>query len=682
MSLSIIEILLNYAQNSSYDGTYTDSSTGCAAYDDLSSDSEYLFYQLMVIPSVLEFILLSFMITRQTKWLDKCWSRPGILYPMDIYEMKNRISFIAAFGAISFLFYEVILNSRYIFPFTGHLGVRFFVILFSVVCYGFIYFPIFAALTLKSPIGYAIGSLHVWVFTYKAYDDTFGCASKIDSLDQFLVVLRDWPKLLAISYLAIAMPVRFLISVKLFPHIPMINPRENTVGPMKDELEKIRCSFQGRHIRKILDPPVETVEEDKVIDGCRGKMFICCEDLLKPWIYRNNPEFKYSARILSVYFVCFILIYKISAEFLFFLVPLFDYLLLYIAAIMEYIGWYPSIYDTPDIESARTLLYIVYYSVDSMKICFICACVIEVLLSCMIIFHMISSYRKNLIGLYKGSKIHIPPRSEKSNPSIMVGTMRYTGYQVGYILWGYLIQWSIFFLIFNVIALIINLYRIGAADFITNLIKQLWPAPITALALNLIQILLAKFVFLQERGNLLAIDNRRGFFFLTYFVFFYNTFLGVVSCLLRIIKAIVIGALFLGRLDHSTLPRRFQLMDPGFDAYVGFMHMENAHFNPIVLTFLSLLKRKTDSDTKNKKGIENELYDVKYNMKGHPHRLAIRRWQLSCMLHYNPQLRIMRKQYLSNLRPSKAGIVTSKNEVKDKPSVSVTIPGKDVQMKV
>lgn len=43
----------------------------------------------------------------------------------------------------------------------------------------------------------------------------------------------------------------------------------------------------------------------------------------------------------------------------------------------------------------------------------------------------------------------------------------------------------------------------------------------------------------------------------------------------------------------------------GFDAYVGFMHMENAHFNPIVLTFLSLLKSKTASDTKNKKGIGN-----------------------------------------------------------------------------
>lgn len=66
-----------------------------------------------------------------------------------------------------------------------------------------------------------------------------------------------------------------------------------------------------------------------------------------------------------------------------------------------------------------------------------------------------------------------------------------------------------------------------------------------------------------------------------------------------------------------------------------------------------------------------ELYDVKYNMKGHSHRLAIRRWQLACMLHYNPQLRIMRKNYLSNLRPSKAGVVKSKSEVKDKTSVSV-----------
>lgn len=58
-----------------------------------------------------------------------------------------------------------------------------FVILLSVFCYGIIYFPIFAALTLRSAIGYAIGTLHVWVFTYKAYDDTFSCASSVGKVN-------------------------------------------------------------------------------------------------------------------------------------------------------------------------------------------------------------------------------------------------------------------------------------------------------------------------------------------------------------------------------------------------------------------------------------------------------------------------------------------------------------------
>ena len=56
---------------------------------------------------------------------------------------------------------------------------------------------------------------------------------------------------------------------------------------------------------------------------------------------------------------------------------------------------------------------------------------------------------------------------------------------------------------------------------------------------------------------------RRVFFVVVYFMFFYNIFLGLVSCLLRIIKAMALGTLFLPRLDHSTLPRKFQWFDPG-----------------------------------------------------------------------------------------------------------------------
>lgn len=60
---------------------------------------------------------------------------------------------------------------------------------------------------------------------------------------------------------------------------------------------------------------------------------------------------------------------------------------------------------------------------------------------------------------------------------------------------------------------------------------------------------------------------RRLFFIFTYFMFFYNIFIGIFSCLMRIIKSIILGALFLPRLDHSTLPRKFQQMDPGNFTY-------------------------------------------------------------------------------------------------------------------
>ena len=46
-------------------------------------------------------------------------------------------------------------------------------------------------------------------------------------------------------------------------------------------------------------------------------------------------------------------------------------------------------------------------------------------------------------------------------------------------------------------------------------------------------------------------------------MFFYNIFLGMVSCLLCILKAMFLGIVFVGRLDSSTLPRRFEFIDPG-----------------------------------------------------------------------------------------------------------------------
>ena len=49
-----------------------------------------------------------------------------------------------------------------------------FVILFSVICYGIAYFPVFAALTLYTIPSLILGTLHAWMFTgielYKSFE--------------------------------------------------------------------------------------------------------------------------------------------------------------------------------------------------------------------------------------------------------------------------------------------------------------------------------------------------------------------------------------------------------------------------------------------------------------------------------------------------------------------------------
>ena len=62
---------------------------------------------------------------------------------------------------------------------------------------------------------------------------------------------------------------------------------------------------------------------------------------------------------------------------------------------------------------------------------------------------------------------------------------------------------------------------------------------------------------------LMLFSSRRLFHIVSYFLFFLNIFVGLFSCLIRIFYAILLGALFLPRLQKSALPRDWELFDPG-----------------------------------------------------------------------------------------------------------------------
>ena len=72
-----------------------------------------------------------------------------------------------------------------------------------------------------------------------------------------------------------------------------------------------------------------------------------------------------------------------------------------------------------------------------------------------------------------------------------------------------------------------------------------------------------EFLWGKRCGNIAFFPNRRLFHVCTFFLFFFNIFLGVFSCLKRIIVGAVLGVMFLGRTQKSVISRDFELKDPG-----------------------------------------------------------------------------------------------------------------------
>lgn len=121
---------------------------------------------------------------------------------------------------------------------------------------------------------------------------------------------------------------------------------------------------------------------------------------------------------------------------------------------------------------------------------------------------------------------------------------------------------------------------------------------------------------------------------------------------MRIIKAIILGALFLPRLDHSTLPKKFQRMDPGFDAYCGFMHVESTHTNPVAMVFISILQAEslTALKRKEKKILNIILRDEYQEMLAKKRRKARWKWLLAYTLVNNPEISLQRRLVLAKER--------------------------------
>ncbi|XP_055869119.1 receptor for retinol uptake stra6-like isoform X1 [Biomphalaria glabrata] len=330
-------------------------------------------------------------------------------------------------------------------------------------------------------------------------------------------------------------------------------------------------------------------------------------------------------------------------------------------------------------DTLKLILDVLHHIIDLVYYSLLVAIALSCAMTLVNILHMGTSFRNNLFMLYRGDYTYIPEASKFSAQGLCVGNMKFAGFQVAYLIWGFMIITIILFIICFSMGVFILSLIFGYIDWLVNKVLQVWPGVLIGIALVIIQKILTRFVFLQGNAQHLLLDNRRFYFITTYFMFFYNIFLGIVSCFMRIIKSVAVGILLLARLDSSLMPRKFERFDPGFSAYIGYIQMEMAQTHPVVLVFIQLLytlsrERKSIgvmTMSTNESDIilmssESETLQVVIPMKKVVrNRSAQFNWLVIYTLLQNPSVRMYRKGFIQLKRKAeKEGL---KIPISDKP---------------
>jgi hypothetical protein len=230
--------------------------------------------------------------------------------------------------------------------------------------------------------------------------------------------------------------------------------------------------------------------------------------------------------------------------------------------------------------------------------------------------------------------------SSHNNRKIATGSFNYAGYAVTYTLSGYIILFVLICLIsFQLATLVVFGGFTGFALFVGVLIIPFVISVLLMKFLNrFVGSMAARFCFLQKRSKVLALKNLRLFSLFLYFKFFYDCFAGIAFCLWRILKALLLGVLFMTRLDYSLMSRPFERMDTGFMYYLSFVQWESTHTNPLMIGFCELLKRESKLRVLKRK--EKRRFWTRYNDNGR----ARTRWFLAYTLIKNRQLVSTRKK--------------------------------------
>ncbi|XP_077988640.1 stimulated by retinoic acid gene 6 protein-like [Glandiceps talaboti] len=575
----------------------TVTTTQCDATDRAMFFQAWFLYSL--IPSIVLIVVFSFLQKRKRACLDGCHGYLGVAYPMNIIDSSpDRLSYACAFGVTTISILGLYFRNYVLdYEFSESTAVlangilNIFVKMANILCVAIVYYPIFLSLATKVAFtGNLAGLLYClsWL-TYNVYDFIL-CSVKETKEELISTLLFDIPNILFFLVLV----VRFFVGI--FRDIRDFCAKGMERFVVKGE--DFRDSHHYLYVKSLLRPQKTIIQEST----CRSNF-----QKVRNHLYQNKPGFRYSTRIVCTMTVAGLVLLQFSTSWNLFVTA-------FLKDIKDYLGDDKIVlaFELANHSSLHNNL-IEFFEVNIVTFNF--AHISSVIVHYIVLLLLLASYRRHMLRLFQGDRSSFP-KMELTNADVLAYSWKYGGYQVAYILWSWFVmQLTLWICSFIISYFIILPLRDEENNIVLFCLESYWLILILGIFLAYFQVFLAKFVFLQERGDVLGVNNRRWGSVVFFILFYYNMVVGLLSSLLRVLYSALFGLLYLGRTDNSVLMRTYESRDPGFKVYYGFLLTEEYHTHPVLVTFCNFLLESVNDQHNSKYRINLSRGTFRYTQK-------------------------------------------------------------------
>ncbi|KAG8455006.1 hypothetical protein GDO86_001286 [Hymenochirus boettgeri] len=373
-------------------------------------------------------------------------------------------------------------------------------------------------------------------------------------------IIFNWPSMLCLMFLLIRFVYLFINSMRIILGFKNALPEGQSFLP----------KHQADHVKRLLRKPIQ--EE-------------------KSWferkIYTWDPCFKFPSRMIGTTVLSLLCLYIfVTLEFATYLAV--SRILNGIAEAIEEMQ--------PNVEFNQSIANFKEFN-GALEGVWLFTTFLTCAVTVSYIFHILVCYRKHMKRLWLGEKSFMPVKFQIPSASESVAAIaRYSGWQVAYILWGYLIMHIVqtaFGMAF-VYSFVIPIKHGQGLDMLKGLSISILTLGIV-ISLMVLQVVLAAQFFLQkkiypeDKKKPLALNNRKAFHNFNYFFFFYNVILGLSACLFRLFCGLILGSWLIGRIDRTILQRGYESADMGYKTWIGMIFVDHYHTNPVLVSFCNIM---------------------------------------------------------------------------------------------